>query len=90
MRRSTRSKRAGSSYETIGEQVLMKIQKFIFAFVFSHLPESFLKAYDGKSILKNVKYMECPQQQNSFDCALFGMVTLLHLVNDKIVSSETI
>ena len=34
MRRSTRSKKAGSSYKTIGEQVMIKIQKYIFSFVF--------------------------------------------------------
>ena len=36
---------------------------------------------DRDFILKKVTFLPCPQQRNSYDCGLFGLVTLLHLVD---------
>jgi hypothetical protein len=44
---------------------------------------------DRKNILKKVVYKECPWHQNGYDYTLFGFVTVLHLANQKTVTSNT-
>jgi Ulp1 family protease len=40
-------------------------------------------------ILKNVVHMKTPQQNNSIDCGLFGVITLLHLIHGVPIDDMT-
>jgi Ulp1 family protease len=57
---------------------LITLQKFLSTYVFhnSQLNDILLK--DKHYILKDVKFISCPRQTNSFDCCLFGLGTMLH------------
>jgi Ulp1 family protease len=71
-------------------EVLLKFQQFMVDYVFFYCNScKNLLLKDPQHILKKVIYKECPWQQNGYDCALFGFVTLLHLANQQSVTSDT-
>jgi hypothetical protein len=59
---------------------LIKLQKFLSAFVFNESPNNQLLMKDQDLILRNASYAPCPHQTNGYDCGLFGMISVLHLV----------
>ena len=44
---------------------------------------------DPDYILKDVKFHDCPMQQNTYDCGLFATIVVLHLLNDVNVDVTT-
>jgi Ulp1 family protease len=67
---------------SIHADYLMTLQQFLSTFSFNDSPniETLLK--DKHYLLKEAKYVSCPRQQNGFDCALFGLCTLLYAIED--------
>jgi hypothetical protein len=68
----------------------MKIQQFLNEFAFSELNNVYQQLKESPEfILKKAQYKYCPIQQNGHDCSLFGLITLIHLVNGKPIDSFT-
>jgi Ulp1 family protease len=44
---------------------------------------------DPELILKNAIHMKTPQQNNSINCGLFGVITLLHLIHGVPIDDMT-
>lgn len=68
---------------SIGAQFLLQFQRFMTEFCFFEVPRSKVLINDPDFILRNAVYADCPQQQNSHDCALFAFAVLLHLAHGK-------
>jgi hypothetical protein len=42
-----------------------------------------------EALLQNVQYQDCPRQLNGYDCGLFAVGVILHLVEGKDIGTET-
>jgi hypothetical protein len=76
-------------------EYLMTLQQFLSTFSFNNSPNNEILLKDKHYILQDAKYLPCPQQQNGCDCSLFGLGTLLHVIedlpiDDKIFGQEDI
>ena len=81
IRRSARTVEKPSSTTHAG-RFLMAFQEFLVKFVgFATRHTNFL-LQNPEYILKDAVYVTCPQQENFYDCGLFAVGTLLHLVDD--------
>lgn len=65
-----------------GAQFLITLQKFLSVFAFYDVPGNQQLIYDPNYILKEAKFVTCPSQVNSHDCGLFGVGTMLHILED--------
>ena len=61
---------------------LLLFQQFLTEFSFHRMTtKSSLLRDNPELILENAVHMKTPQQSNSIDCGLFGVITLLHLIH---------
>jgi hypothetical protein len=75
---------------SIAAQYLMRIQQFLNESTFHNIPIVYYRLKVSKElILKIAQYKDCPIQQNSHDCSLFGLITLIHLAEGKAIDSFT-
>ena len=61
--------------------LLQELQKFLFHYCLFGTRNKNVLVKDPKLILRSAVYVDCPQQTNHYDCALFALGTLLHLLN---------
>jgi hypothetical protein len=76
--RRTRDQPARSSSHG---RYLLAFQKFMSKFVAFSTKHSQLLLKDKTLILRDARYVDCPQQENGHDCGVFALATLLHLVD---------
>jgi MULE transposase domain len=60
---------------------LLTLQKFLSTFSFFNSPKNHVLLNDKHYIIKEAKFIACPQQSNGFDCSLFALGTLIHAVD---------
>jgi hypothetical protein len=60
---------------------LVTLQKFLSTYVFHNSLLNDILVKDKHYILKDAQFELCPRQQNSNDCTIFGLGTLLHAVH---------
>lgn len=75
----------------VGE-FLIKFQTFACEFILYDEDDLLNQTYcglkaDKYAIMKNANFLPCPKQENVYDCSLFGLATLLHLVSGKKINS---
>jgi Ulp1 family protease len=61
---------------------LLTLQKFLSTFVFHNAANNDVLLNDEHYIMKKAKCVSCPHQQNCYDCSLFAIGMLLHLILD--------
>jgi hypothetical protein len=61
---------------------LMAFQQFLLQFCVFSTKHNETLLLDPEFILRDCKYENCPQQHNFYDCGLFSLATLLHLVDN--------
>ena len=64
------------------------VNDFLHNFVL-HDDELKARRVDNETFLRRLKYAECPAQLNGYDCGLFAVGVVLHLVEGKDVASTT-
>lgn len=77
----TKTSRAG--------RFLLSFQNFLAQYVAFSTKHSGLLLGNPELILHRATYASCPQQENTYDCGLFAVATLLHLVDGHTVSEES-
>lgn len=71
-------------------KILIKLQNFLLAVVYANdLEISTNLKTNPELILKKALYKDCPKQENSDDCSLFSLVTLLHLAKNNKINNDT-
>jgi hypothetical protein len=86
LRKSVRTTDKGFR-NTAGAYYLKKFQSFLLNYVFNDIPESSVLKEDSEYILKNADYYANPQQTNHYDCGLFALASVLHLVKGRDLNS---
>jgi MULE transposase domain len=61
---------------------LVTLQKFLSTYSFHNSPNNAILINDPHHILKQAKYLSCPQQTNTYDCSLYAIGTFLHVLAD--------
>jgi hypothetical protein len=79
LRRSTR-KNDFPKQDSVPGMLLIQFQKFLSNFCFCDNDRNEVLTTNANFILSSSSYQNCPQQRNGFDCGLFGLGTLMHLV----------
>jgi hypothetical protein len=74
---------------------LLTLQKFLSTFSFYASPKNDVLLNDAQYILKQARYISCPQKCNGYDCSLFAQGNLIHVVqglpiNDNIFTQDDI
>jgi Ulp1 protease family, C-terminal catalytic domain len=72
---------------TAGAYYLKKFQSFLLNYVFNNIPEASVLKEDSEYILKNADYYANPPQTNHYDCGLFALASVLHLVKGRELNS---
>jgi hypothetical protein len=60
--------------DSIHADYLMTLQQFLSIFSFNNSPNNDILLEDKHYILKEAKYVSCPQKRNCYDCSLFGWI----------------
>lgn len=81
-RRSARRKESVFP-STVPAEFLCHFQLFLAKFCFFGTKQGELLLREPRLILQDAAFLKCPQQQNKYDCGLFGLATLLHLVHGR-------
>ena len=69
---------------SIAGKMLMSLQLFLAKFCFfAHVEQSHDLIRHPECILEDATYVNCPQQRNGYDCGLFGLGVLFHLVDGQ-------
>jgi hypothetical protein len=80
LRRSLRNNDPPKKGEVLG-RLLLHLQKFLSLYCFAGTKFTKLLSSTPDLKLNKAKHVPCPQQTNGFDCGLFALGTLLHLVD---------
>ena len=81
LRRSSRNQSVINT--SIPGQMLRHLQLFLANFAFFNTPHKHRLQQEPDFILREAIFMSCPQQRNGYDCGLFGLAVLMHLVEGK-------
>ena len=60
--------------------LLQELQKFLYHYCLFGTRNKHVLIENPELILEKAVYVDCPQQQNDYDCGLFALATLLHLL----------
>jgi Ulp1 family protease len=66
---------------SIAATYLLRLQKFLSTYSFFKSPKNEILLKEKHHILKEAKYISCPQQNNGHDCSRFAVSTLIHAVD---------
>jgi hypothetical protein len=66
---------------SMASKYLLTLQKLLSTFSFFNSPKNDVLLNDKHHIIKEAKFIACPQQSNFFDCSLFALRTLIHAVD---------
>ena len=68
--------------------IVKEVNYFVRFYILQEEEHEHLRLTD-EALLKRVEYGECPRQLNGFDCGLFAVGIVLHLVEGKVITMET-
>ena len=80
IRHSTRRNEKPKETSVLG-MLLLELQKFLQLYCFAGSKGQTILASSPRLVLQKAVFGHCPQQDNIWDCALFAMGTLLHLLD---------
>jgi hypothetical protein len=80
LRRSLRNNDPPKKDEVLG-RLLLQIQKFLQLYCFFGTKKEKVLASKPDLALQKAEHIHCPQQNNGFDCGLFALGTLLHILD---------
>jgi hypothetical protein len=69
-------------------EIMESVNAFFCAFVLHEKKYHILHQHD-KNVLNRVTYGHCPVQTNGYDCGLFAVIVVLHLVERKPLNTDT-
>ena len=87
IRRSTRTTNKLKE-DSILAMLLLELQKFLSLYCFFGTKGNKVLTSDPKLILTLATHVNCPQQQNGWDCALFALGTMLHLLDGHLAVDD--
>ncbi|KAI2505724.1 hypothetical protein MHU86_8686 [Fragilaria crotonensis] len=68
--------------------IVKEVNYFVRFYILQEEEHEHLRLTD-EALFKRVEYGECPRQFNGFDCGLFAVGIVLHLVEGKVITMET-
>jgi hypothetical protein len=80
LRRSLRNNDPPKKDEVLG-RLLLELQKFLELYCFCGTPIQKVLSSKPDLVLQKAQHVKCPQQTNGFDCGLFALGTLLHILD---------
>ncbi len=67
---------------------IVKKVNFFFNFYILHEPQYQRLHQSNNALLRRVRYRDCPRQENGYDCGIFAVAVVLHLLNQNLVLGE--
>ena len=68
---------------------IVKKVNFFFKSYILHEPQYQHLHQSDNALLRRVQYRDCPWQENGYDCGIFAVAVVLHLLNQNLVVGET-
>ena len=89
LKRSNQYINTRSTNKSVATSFLIKLQKNFLVYVFHNTKIGTLLAQEKTLIVKDIKFTDCPIQENNYDCGLFAFGVLMHLAVGFLVRCDT-